>query len=240
MKYRKVLVVTDNVVLFEGFLKIVQELNISESVFTYSCTSVKISNLEPRLRKIDVKQQFPEILKDFDLVFSIHCKQVFPNELVTNLKCINIHPGLNPYNRGWYPQVFSIINGLPIGATIHEMDEQIDHGGIIAQQEVKVEYWDTSLEVYEKVLAAEINLLEKYLPKILDGDYVVQNPTSEGNYNSKSDFGKLQRIDLNETQKVGALIDKLRALSHGEFHNAYFLDPRSGKKVFIKLQLDLE
>jgi methionyl-tRNA formyltransferase len=67
-----------------------------------------------------------EIIEKYQLVFSLHCKQIFPSELISNVKCINVHPGYNPLNRGWYPQVFSIIYDLPIGATIHEIDEVVD------------------------------------------------------------------------------------------------------------------
>lgn len=85
-----------------------------------------------------------KIISDYDLVFSLHCKQIFPKRLVENVCCINFHPGLNPYNRGWYPQAFSIINGLPDGSTIHLMDSEVDHGAIIAQKKVDIKVSDTS------------------------------------------------------------------------------------------------
>jgi methionyl-tRNA formyltransferase len=77
------------------------------------------------------------------------------------MRCINIHPGLNPYNRGWYPQVFAINNGLPHGATIHEMDDKIDHGDIIYQKSVDIKLSDTSKTLYERVLDTEIFLFKE-------------------------------------------------------------------------------
>src|SRR5690349_163732 len=66
-----------------------------------------------------------------DVVISLHSKQIFPPGLVSGARCVNVHPGLNPFNRGWTPHVFSLVNGLPAGATIHEIDAEIDHGAII-------------------------------------------------------------------------------------------------------------
>ena len=70
---------------------------------------------------------------------------------------------LTPHNRGWFPQVFSLINGKPCGVTIHEIDEKLDHGDIIVQKEVVAEPWDTSLDVYNKILNTEVELIEKYM-----------------------------------------------------------------------------
>ncbi len=68
------------------------------------------------------------------LFISLHCKQIFPQRLTDNYRCINIHPGYNPYNRGWFPQVFSILNKNTAGVTIHEIDQELDHGPIIYQE----------------------------------------------------------------------------------------------------------
>ncbi len=92
----------------------------------------------------------------YKLVISAHCKKIFPPKLVNSFRCINIHPGLNPYNRGYYPQAFSLINKLPVGATIHEIDEKLDHGPIIFQEEVVIESIDTSFSLYNKIIKKEI------------------------------------------------------------------------------------
>ena len=137
---KRVLVVTDNIIIFENFESIRHELNIQDWEFHYySSPTSAVVDKYPHLKVINVKKEIDFILENFDLVFSAHCQQIFPTELVNNIRCINIHPGLNPFNRGWYPQAFSCINKLPFGATIHEIDDEIDHGAIIDQIEtVKV------------------------------------------------------------------------------------------------------
>ncbi|MEL6562249.1 MAG: formyltransferase family protein, partial [Bacteroidota bacterium] len=46
---------------------------------------------------------------------------------------------------------FSLINGLPAGVTIHEIDEKLDHGNIIDQIKVEVQSTDTSYTLYQRV-----------------------------------------------------------------------------------------
>lgn len=165
---------------------------------------------------------------DYDIIFSLHCKKVFPKELVTETRCINIHPGYNPYNRGMFPHVWSIINGLPAGATIHEMDEQIDHGKILSQRIVPIDIYDTSLTLYKKVIECELSLLEMSLPLILSGKLIGYDVGSDGNYNSLEDYKKLCEIDLS---KHYTTINLLRALSHGDYKNA-----RIGKR-YLKFEI---
>ena len=76
---------------------------------------------------------------------------------------LQLHPGYNPYNRGWYPQVFAILNNTVIGATLHEIDDLLDHGDIIDQEYVPITDYDTSLSVYEKVQSVEIKILRRNL-----------------------------------------------------------------------------
>ncbi|MDD2753682.1 MAG: methionyl-tRNA formyltransferase [Candidatus Portnoybacteria bacterium] len=53
--------------------------------------------------------------------------------------CINIHPSLLPKYRGPSPIQAVILNGDPAtGVTIYKMDEQIDHGEIIANRESRI------------------------------------------------------------------------------------------------------
>jgi methionyl-tRNA formyltransferase len=193
----------------------------------------------PDIPKLDVREQIQEIITTYNAVVSIHCKQLFPAELVNAVRCVNVHPGLNPYNRGWFPQVFSIINGLKAGVTIHEMDEQIDHGPIIAQKEYTIESWDTSGSAYAKIMGLERELILETFAAIRQGSYRAVIPHIEGNINYKKDFNKLKFIDLEEEGKFRDFLNRLRALTHDDFRNAYFVDT-SGRKVFVRVTLEPE
>src|SRR5687768_9409595 len=56
---------------------------------------------------------------------------------------INLHPAYLPYNRGAYPNVWSIVEGTPAGVTLHYIDPGVDTGDLIGRQEVAVEPTDT-------------------------------------------------------------------------------------------------
>ncbi len=239
--YKNILIISDNFFLINGFCKLVKKFE--GIAVDYRCSAVNTAllnntSLPVKISAIQLKEEWQEVIKNYDLVISLHCKQLFPGEMVKVVKCINVHPGYNPYNRGWFPQVFSILNGLPFGATIHEIDEQLDHGAIIAQKKVSGEAWETSIDVYNKIVQAEIELLEEFLPAILNNNYQTILPTEEGNVNLKKDFNALCELDLKEELTMGEAIDRLRALTHGEYKNAWFRHPETGEKIYVSINLE--
>ncbi|WP_162238717.1 dTDP-4-amino-4,6-dideoxyglucose formyltransferase [Pedobacter sp. Leaf194] len=240
---KKVLIISDNLQLCLRTLPIFEEYS-HEFEFDYSISpfSDKKQFNEKLLGAVKVFDLRLEadvnlIIKHYSLVISIHCKQLFPESLITNIRCINIHPGYNPINRGWYPQIFSIINDSEIGATIHEIDEDIDHGNIIARSFVKKEMVDTSKSLYDKILEKEIELLRDNIEAILFNTYITIVPEDEGNLYLKRDFKELCKLNLEEKLTMLEAINRLRALSHGELNNAYFIDPDTGQKIFVTLNL---
>ena len=177
------------------------------------------------------KLDHKHIVKEFDLVISLHCKKIFPKELYSKVRCVNIHPGYNPYNRGIYPHVWSIINKYPAGATIHEIDGTIDAGPIIARSEVIPSHNDTSQTLYYKVFVEELRLLRVHLDMIIDGTYQTFPCSFEGNYNSMEDFKKLCDIDPSKVGRFQEFYDLMRALSFGKFKNAHI------GETYFKMQI---
>lgn len=238
---KRVLIISDNVDLVT-YIKQLEKTILDSGVtidYRYSKVNKEPSTLKQlKMDAIDVKNEhvISTIIKSYDLVISAHCKQIFPKALVENIRCVNIHPGLNPHNRGWYPQVFSIINKLPIGCTIHEMNENIDHGNIIYQKQVLILDSDTSLDVYNKVQVAEKELLKENLNNIISNNYTSKPMSSSGNYNGIAEFKQLCELKLSNKGTLSEHIDMLRALTHGTHRNAYFIDA-SGEKVYVQILL---
>ena len=243
MTYRNILIISDNVYLTDEFLKILDGLEIADLEVSLACSPstpemMKEGRFQIPVSPYKVKDVGTELAAKYEMVISIHCKQLFPPELVNGAKCLNVHPGLNPHNRGWYPQVFAIMNGLPHGATIHEIDVELDHGPIIDQKEVEILADDTSLSVYDRVLEAELDLLRKNLLDILNGTYSTFHPENDGNLNMIKDFRELLKLDLEETGDMQHFINKFRALTHGKYKNAYFIDSETGDKIYVSLNLE--
>jgi methionyl-tRNA formyltransferase len=243
--FKDVLVISDNLLQCTRILALIKRAGLDQSVaFTWACS--KYSSPEEfeaatgvRVHMIDLKKNsdVQMIISNYSLVISVHCKQLFPTELVDAVTCINIHPGYNPDNRGWYPQVFSILNHTVIGATIHLIDQELDHGAIIDRMQVPQYGWDTSKDVYDRVLDAELTLVERNLEKILRRQYETIQPEVEGKVYLKKDFHQLCELDPDEINTLQYFIDKLRALTHGDFKNSYFTDKQSGKRIFVDIRL---
>lgn len=188
-------------------------------------------------RKCEIKAEQQSLLQDFNLVISLHCRQVFPAAIVSGIRCINFHPGFNPYNRGWFPHVFSMINGKPAGITIHEMDEQIDHGPIIYQERIEIGVSDVSWDVYRRIVEREKILFDEWIERIMRNQYEARTPAEEGNYNSKKDFEQLKEMRLDQTAPAREFLNYLRAMSFPGYNNAWFRD-ESGKRCFISVRIE--
>ena len=237
----RVLVVSDNLKLVLHLQAQVCGNTIKDIAHFEFCYSAANKNPEMLIKQgmgaIDLSSDevCERVISHYDLVLSIHCKQIFPGTLVKAVACINFHPGFNPYNRGWYPQVFSILNQQPIGATIHLMDEMVDHGRVIAQERIEILPTDTSLSVYNRVIELEKKLISENLEVILLGRYEACVPSSDGNYNSIQDFQRVCRLDMSSMGTLREHINLLRALSHGDFKNAYFVEGE--RKIYVSVNL---
>ena len=240
----KVCIITDNLYIYENFMTLLNRKNLQNHSFDFYYSPWNKSLAEKFgengvMRPIRLKEQGKEFFDSYDLFLSLHCKQLFPDEMVNNYLCINVHPGYNPYNRGWFPQVFGIMNKLPIGVTIHKMDAELDHGPILWQETLEMYDYETSKDIYDRILALEMRLMDEHLEDLLTGNYTLTPMAEEGNVNYKQDFDALCEIDRDRPATYGEVIDYLRAMTHAPYNNAYFVDA-DGKKVYVGITLKKE
>ncbi len=66
-------------------------------------------------------------------------------------KVINLHISYLPWNRGSDPNFWSVVENTPKGVTIHLIDEGLDTGAVLVQQEVEMTDNDTLRTSYEKL-----------------------------------------------------------------------------------------
>jgi len=79
---------------------------------------------------------------------------VIPNDVLHTLPkgVINIHPSLLPKYRGPTPVQTTILNGdKTTGVTIIKLDEEVDHGPILAQRKEPILENDTAESLYERL-----------------------------------------------------------------------------------------
>jgi len=155
------------------------------------------------------------------------------------LGVINLHPSLLPYNRGQYPNVWSIVERTPAGVTLHYVDDGIDTGGIICQREVSVSLSDTGQSLYWKLMIAGLAMLCEEWPKIIERPTPLsRKQEGPATYHRTEDVQKIDCIDLDEMYRAGDLINILRARTFAPYRGAYFMD--RGKKVYMELHLSQE
>ncbi len=233
-----VFVLTDNRYLYENFKHLAARSPHRFDFYHSPASQALFRDLsgDAGICPIRLSEQPEAFFSQYDVFFSLHSKQIFPEKLVCTHRCINVHPGYNPYNRGWFPQVHSILNKLPAGVTIHEMDTELDHGPIIVQQPVEILESDTSYDVYAKIQQLELQLLERYLDALVTGNYQSTPMHTEGNIQYKADFDRLCALDLDRVGTFREFYDLLRATTFAGYDNAYFYD-RNGDKVFVSLRI---
>ena len=96
-------------------------------------------------------------------------------------RVINIHPSLIPAfcGQGFYGQKVhqAVIDyGCKIsGCSVHYVDDQYDHGPIIAQETVPVEIADTAKTLAKRIFAKECQLYPDVINKIIEGDVMIKD-----------------------------------------------------------------
>jgi len=90
-------------------------------------------------------------------------------------RVINIHPALLPAFPGLHAQRQAFVHGARIaGVTVHFVDEQMDHGPIIAQAAVPVLDDDTEETLTQRLLAEEHRLYPLALQRLARGELRIE------------------------------------------------------------------
>ena len=98
--------------------------------------------------------------------------QILPKEIIEFPKfgCLNIHPSLLPKYRGAAPLNWSIIRGeSKTGVTIMLMDEGMDSGDILLQQETPLSTTDTYGQLHDRLANEGANLLMTAIEQVVSG-----------------------------------------------------------------------
>lgn len=152
---------------------------------------------------------------------------------------INLHPAYLPYNRGAHPNIWSIVEGTPAGATLHYIDAGVDTGDVITQRQVEVEPIDTGASLYRKLEMCCLELFMDTWPLVRHGVTPrIPQAQETGTSHRVSDTTQLDHIDLNRLYTARELINLLRARTFPPYPGAYFTE--GDRKVVMRLQLDYE
>ena len=150
--------------------------------------------------------------------------------------CLNLHPAYLPYNRGEYPNVWSIVERTPAGATLHYMDKGVDTGDIVSRREVAVLPTDSGQTLYSRLEDACIALFKETWPHVKAGTATrTPQPGEGGTSHRAADVDRIDRIELDRSYTARELIDVIRARTFPPYRGAYFVD--GGQRVYLRLTL---
>lgn len=108
-----------------------------------------------------------------DVIVVVAFGQVLSNEIlkIPPSGCVNLHPSLLPKYRGPAPVNWAIINGEKVtGVTTMFMDEGLDTGDILLQQEVEIGEDDTSDGLFVKLAKTGAVLLLETIHGLKEGN----------------------------------------------------------------------
>ncbi len=139
-----------------------------------------------------------------DIIITCAYGQFIPKEVLDTPKygCINIHASLLPKYRGGAPIHHAILNGdKKTGITIMYMDEKMDSGDIIYQEEIEITNEDNIKTLEEKLSLLGSKMIIKILPEIINKT----NKREKQNINEVT-FAPIikredEKIDFNKTAK---------------------------------------
>tara|TARA_B100000214_G_C23878622_1_gene586186 strand:- start:190 stop:966 length:777 start_codon:yes stop_codon:yes gene_type:complete len=214
----------------------------------------KENNVFSTSKKISLE----EILEiDPELIVSYGYRYILGSEIVDKFtrKIINLHVSYLPWNRGTYPNVWSIIDNTPSGVSIHFIDTGVDTGDIIFQKKVETLSTDTLESSYKRLRCEIEKLFIDNWKKISSGDlkgYKVNNV--KGTYHSKARserfFKKLGifenwEITVEEVRKktdeqIINEIQEIRARNNTHWMDvvklAFRLSPDEAREIFKKIK----
>ncbi|QQG44304.1 MAG: methionyl-tRNA formyltransferase [Candidatus Roizmanbacteria bacterium] len=110
------------------------------------------------------RQNLPNALKNIDIALLYAYGKIIPSNLLTipKLGFWNIHPSLLPKYRGPSPMATPLILGdKETGVTLIKMDEQMDHGPIIAQEKYEIKPDDRRPDLEKKLTDLGYEIFKK-------------------------------------------------------------------------------
>jgi len=164
----------------------VKDLGLKNNILILQPLKVKNNN--------EIKSQLAEMKPDLFIVAAYGL--ILPEGIINlpKFKSINVHPSLLPKYRGPSPIQAAILSGdQETGVTLMLMDEQMDHGDIIASAKIRLEH-QYHKELEEQLAQLSATLLIDIIPKWIKNEI---RPTAQNH--DQATFTKIITKDTGKT-----------------------------------------
>lgn len=176
----------------------VKELAVKHGIKVYQPVKFKDSNVTEEIR-----------LMQPDVIVVVAFGQLLPREVLEIPKygCVNVHASLLPKYRGAAPIQWAVIDGLEkTGVTTMLMDEKLDTGDILLQEELTLDRKETGGSLFDKLCVLGAELLSETLSALENGTITpVKQDDSKASY-----VGMLKKeMGLLDFDKTAAELERL-------------------------------
>ncbi|MCU7494835.1 MAG: formyl transferase [Ignavibacteria bacterium] len=155
--------------------------------------------------------------KKYDFLISYNYKYIIKKEILDYFprRAINLHISYLPWNKGSNPNFWSFVENSIKGVTIHLLNEGLDTGDILLQEEVKFnENNETLKSSYEKLQSLIQELFCMYWEDIKNIRIIPMPQKVMGSYHTLKEFEKYKSF-LGEdiwSMKISYLKIKLKEI----------------------------
>ena len=168
---------------------------------------------------------------EWDLFIVAAYGKILPKEIIDLPRrgVLNVHPSLLPRFRGASPVETQILEDeKETGVTIMQIDEEMDHGPIVAQASITPEEWPVRASILEELLAREGGkLLAEAIPPWLNEEFEASAQDHDNATFTKKIKKENGEIDLN----ADGYQNYLKFCAYDEWPGTFFF--KGGKRIKI-------
>jgi len=161
--------------------------------------------------------------------------KILPKEVLDVPKhgTLNVHPSLLPRLRGASPVRSAILNDeKKVGVSVMVLDEEMDHGPIVAQKQIEIAEWPPrALEIEERAMREGGKLLAQLLPEWLAGDIEAR----EQNHDLATYCEKIEKEDGLLDLSADPYQNLLKIRAYEGWPGTYTFFERGGKKIRVQI-----
>jgi len=193
---------------FDLELVVTTDAGIVNYAKTEGLPYAQVLKIDEKLLKA-IKDLEPDlgVVADFGLIIPQTLMDIFPHGI------INVHPSLLPLYRGPTPVQTALLNGDSItGISIIKIDEELDHGPIIYQEEYDIKPRDFTEKLLNNLFTRAAEILPDLITEFVDGklNLEVQNDDKATYTNIlKKEDGYIDLDNPPEKRKLERLINAL-------------------------------
>lgn len=216
-----------------------------------------IEYLRTKYKTISTQKKVDQIFcekNNIDWIISYGYRHIIKKSLIEKYKnrIVNLHISYLPYNKGCFPNVWSIIDNTPTGITIHLIDEGIDTGHILVQKKVKIEDSETLESSYNRLNEAIQDLFIENWEKIYQNKILSKRQKECGSYHTlKTSLEFINQLEITWSMKVSDLKKKTDEQIINEIQNirqknnehwmdvvklAFKTSPKKARSIFKKIK----